>query len=341
MLLCAIASICKASAAAHDNDSVTMIPKYKQHNHDQMILGARLAQRDLRKNEMAPKVVAAYPSRDTSKSDQISFVRDVTNHGNARAILLNNLAGEEIEEFTLEAYRQGVPVVTYDSPLKGGRDAGESVFVSPVDFGKTGLLMADMALSILGDEGGDFVIQSTTRTSANQNGWIASLRHALTAQQKYSNLRLVGEEVYYPSEHNDHGHETMTLELVELKLNNTLPNLQLIMAPTSSGAARRRGHCTKMGTVTSCRSRAWHFLRKCWRQARQDAHRSLRFSITSTLATSPTTQHTPCSIIISKGRRGKGSMRADWARKPSRTIQIVKMPFASYPETSSCTPRRM
>ena len=85
--------------------------------------------------------------------------------------------------------------MTYDSPLKSGRDAGESLFVSPVDFGETGVLMANMALSILGEGGGDLVILSTTPNSANQNAWIASMKTALARDEKYSKLNLVGEQV--------------------------------------------------------------------------------------------------------------------------------------------------
>ena len=50
--------------------------------------------------------------------------------------------------------------------------------------------MADMALSILGADGGDFAILSATPDSANQNSWIAAMENALE-DEKYAALNLV------------------------------------------------------------------------------------------------------------------------------------------------------
>jgi len=219
---------------ATSND-VIMIPKYRQNNHDQMVLGARLAQKELSSQSAstAPNVVASYPlSRENSKNEQISIVQDATALG-VQAIMMANVAGELVENYTMDAAQKGIPVVTYDSPLKGGLTAGESMFVSPVDFRLTGVLMADMALSILGDQGGDFVMLCSTPNAANQIAWIASLKNALESE-KYSKLTLVG--VYYPYINNAVGFEEITLQLVELRTNGTFPNLSLIMAPTTSGA---------------------------------------------------------------------------------------------------------
>ena len=49
---------------------------------------------------------------------------------------------------------------------------GESLFVAQVDFDETGTVMADMALEILGEEGGEFAILSASADAANQNAWI-------------------------------------------------------------------------------------------------------------------------------------------------------------------------
>ena len=70
-------------------------------------------------------------------------------------------------------------MVAWDSPIPSA--AGESVFVAQVDFDETGLVMADMALSILGDDGGEFAILSATPEAANQNAWIAAMEEALAA----------------------------------------------------------------------------------------------------------------------------------------------------------------
>ena len=46
------------------------------------------------------------------------------------------------------------------------------MFVAQVDFNETGKVMADMALKILGDDGGKFAILSASPDAANQNAWI-------------------------------------------------------------------------------------------------------------------------------------------------------------------------
>ncbi len=68
---------------------------------------------------------------------------------------------------------------------------GESLFVAQVDFDETGVVMADMALNILGDDGGQFAILSATPDAANQNAWIAAMEEALAGDDKYANLELV------------------------------------------------------------------------------------------------------------------------------------------------------
>ena len=161
---------------------IVMIPKYKQDNHKEMVLGARIAQRELTKNPsididrddikctrcykdededeplLPPETFGSwFPTRATSAEDQIQFVQDCKCLG-VQAIMVTNNAGRSIENFTLAAANSGTYVVSYDSPLKGGKDAGESFHVAPVDFAKTGEVMAEMALSILGDDGGDFVV---------------------------------------------------------------------------------------------------------------------------------------------------------------------------------------
>ena len=67
--------------------------------------------------------------------------------------------------------------MTWDSPIPSG--AGESLFVAQVDFDETGKVMADMAVEILGDEGGSIAILSATPDAANQNAWIKSFNEVL------------------------------------------------------------------------------------------------------------------------------------------------------------------
>ena len=105
-----------------------------------------------------------------------------------QAIMVSNNAGDELAPSAQAAADAGIPVVSWDSPIPSAE--GESVFVAQVDFDETGQVMADMALNILGDDGGQFAILSATPEAANQNAWIAAMEEALTGAE-YANLELV------------------------------------------------------------------------------------------------------------------------------------------------------
>ena len=47
--------------------------------------------------------------------------------------------------------------------------------------------MADMALNLLGEEGGQFAILSATPDASNQNAWIEAMQEALASDEKYAN----------------------------------------------------------------------------------------------------------------------------------------------------------
>src|SRR5262249_59743487 len=83
----------------------------------------------------------------------------------------------------------GTKVVSWDSPIPDGK--GEAFFVAQVDFTETGRVMADMALDILGPDGGKFAILSASPDAANQNAWIAAMKDALK-DPKYAKLEQVG-----------------------------------------------------------------------------------------------------------------------------------------------------
>ena len=103
---------------------------------------------------------------------------------------------------------------------------GEQVFVAQVDFDQTGVVMADMALSILGEEGGDFAILSATPDAANQNSWNAAMQNALK-EEKYAGLNLV--DIVYGDDQSEKSYNQA------LALIDKYPNMKLIMAPTSVG----------------------------------------------------------------------------------------------------------
>src|ERR671915_2410167 len=126
-------------------------------------------------------------SPDNCVSGQIDTVTNAATQG-VNGIMLSNCAGDQIEPVAQQAGEAGATVVSWDSPIPSGE--GESVFIAQVDFDETGKVMADMALDILGDDGGQFAILSATPDAANQNAWIAAMEEALQ-DEKYANLELV------------------------------------------------------------------------------------------------------------------------------------------------------
>ena len=166
---------------------------------------------------------------------QIEFMTNAVTQG-VDAIMLSNNSGDQLDAPAQAAADAGIPVVTWDSPIPSA--TGESVFVAQVDFDETGKVMADMALSILGDDGGQFAILSATPDAANQNAWIAAMEEALAAPE-YANLELV-ETVYG----NDVAEDSVT---AALGLVDSHPDLELIMAPTTVGIVAAAQAMTQEG----------------------------------------------------------------------------------------------
>src|SRR5918999_152493 len=158
-------------------------------------------------------------------SGQLDVVTNATTQGRS-AIMISNCAGDQIEPSVQQAADAGVTVVSWDSPIPSGE--GESVFIAQVDFDETGVVMADMALEILGEEGGEFAILSASADAANQNAWIAAMEEALQ-EPKYANLELV--DTVYGDDDSEKSYDA-ALGLVDKH-----PNLKLIMAPTTVGIA--------------------------------------------------------------------------------------------------------
>lgn len=163
------------------------------------------------------------PSPENSIAGQIEIIEQSTEQGvNAIMISANSLT--DLLPATQTAMEEGVTIVTWDSPVA---PEGETLFIAQVDFSETGKVMADMALSILGEDGGQFAILSASEDASNQNAWIAGLNEVLENDETYQNLELVAT-VYG----NDSYEESY---LQALLLTEDYPELQLIMAPTTVG----------------------------------------------------------------------------------------------------------
>lgn len=155
---------------------------------------------------------------------QIEFIKSLTTQGmNVIAISAND--ADAVVPALKDARAKNIKVVGWDSPPSPD---GREVFIAQVDFSTAGQVMADMALDVLGANGGKFAVLSATADAANQNAWIASLKDTLK-QDKYSKLQLL--DVVYGNDDADKSY-TEAQGLID-----KYPDLQLIMAPTTVGIA--------------------------------------------------------------------------------------------------------
>ncbi len=162
------------------------------------------------------------PTPENSVAGQIEILTTAGSQGQA-VVMLSNNAGDQIVPAAEAAQAAGTKVVTWDSPIPSG--AGETVFVAQVDFGSIGVVMADMAHSIMGGEG-EFAVLSATPDAANQNAWIAAMEEALKGE-KYAGMKLV--DTVYGDDQSEVSYNRA------LALVDSHPNLKLIMSPTTVG----------------------------------------------------------------------------------------------------------
>ena len=160
--------------------------------------------------------------------DPTGQIDTMTNAGTqgVDAVMISNNAGEQIQSGVDSAVDAGVSVVSWDSPIPSGE--GESLFVAQVDFDETGVVMADMAIDIMGEDGGELAILSASPDAANQNAWIDAFETALQDPQ-YASIELV--DTVYGNDDADESYN-QALGLVD-----SHPDLELIMAPTTVGIA--------------------------------------------------------------------------------------------------------
>jgi rhamnose transport system substrate-binding protein len=166
------------------------------------------------------------PTPENSVEGQIEIVTTAATQG-VDAIMISNNAGDQIAPAAQAALEAGSTVVTWDSPIPSAE--GEQVFIAQVDFDETGKVMADMALSILGEDGGQFAILSASPDAANQNAWIAAMQEVLETDDTYANLELL--DIVYGNDESEESYN-QALALVD-----QYPDIELIMAPTTVGIA--------------------------------------------------------------------------------------------------------
>lgn len=180
------------------------------------------------------------PTAENSVAGQIEFVTNAP-AGGYDVVMLSNNSGDQIVPAAVAAQEAGTLVVTWDSQIPTAE--GESLFVAQVDFDETGQVMADMARSILGEDGGQFAILSASPDAANQNAWIAALERVLE-DPAYDNLELL--ETVYGDDQSEKSFEQAQALL------SKYPDMELIMAPTSVGivsaaqAVQNEGLCDEV-----------------------------------------------------------------------------------------------
>lgn len=174
----------------------------------------------------APAPEFTGPTAENSVQGQIETVTAATTQG-VGAIMISNNAGDQLAPVAQAAKEAGLTVVTWDSPIPSAE--GEDLFVAQVDFDETGKVMADMAMNILGADGGQFAVLSASPDAANQNAWIAALQEVLETDDTYANLELV--DIVYGNDQSEDSYD-QALALVD-----KYPELGLIMAPTTVGIA--------------------------------------------------------------------------------------------------------
>lgn len=166
------------------------------------------------------------PTADNSVAGQIEIVTNAPTQG-FDVVMLSNNAGDQIAPVAAAAQEAGTKVVTWDSPIPTAE--GESVFVAQVDFTETGKVMADMALSLVGEDGGQVAVLSASPDAANQNAWIAAYEEVLASDPAYAGIENV-ETVYG----NDKSEDSYAAAIA---LVDKYPDLEVIMAPTTVGIA--------------------------------------------------------------------------------------------------------
>jgi rhamnose transport system substrate-binding protein len=203
--------------------NMVLLPKFVGNLvFDQAHDGAKEAHAELKN---AGKLEFLGPTADNSVAGQIEIVTNATTQG-VNAIMISNNAGDQIAPAAKAARDAGLTVVTWDSPIPSAE--GEQVFVAQVDFDETGKVMADMAMNILGADGGKFAVLSASPDAANQNAWIAALKEVLK-DPAYAKLELL--DVVYGNDQSEDSYNQA------LALVSKYPDMKLIMAPTTIGIA--------------------------------------------------------------------------------------------------------
>ncbi|MFQ3184181.1 MAG: rhamnose transport system substrate-binding protein [Alteromonas macleodii] len=208
------------SLAAGEEINMVLLPKFLGILvFDQANEGAQEAHAELGNTG---ELLFVGPTPENSTAGQIEIMTTSATQGQG-VVMISNNAGDQIVPSAVAAQAAGTRVVTWDSPIPSGE--GEDVFVAQVDFGSMGIVMADMAHSILGGSG-QMAVLSATPDASNQNAWIAAMEVALE-NEKYADIELV--DIVYGDDQAEVSYNRA------LSLVDQYPDLGVIMSPTTVG----------------------------------------------------------------------------------------------------------
>lgn len=167
-------------------------------------------------------VIYTSPSEATGPA-QIPFVNQLV----AKKVCVIAIAGNDLKSTAaaLAAARAaGIKVISWDSDVAA---SSRTVFINQAKSDEIGEKMLDSMHEMLGPEGGDFAILSSTPTAVNQNAWVASMKKRLASDPDLASMHLV--TVAY-------GQEKADVNAQQAKaLVQAYPDLKGILVPAGIG----------------------------------------------------------------------------------------------------------
>lgn len=164
--------------------------------------------------------IVRQPEQATAEAQLILIEKLIADGVEGMAIAANDASA--LEATLVEARKQGINVITFDSDTKA---SARATFINQVSAQDMGQALMEAVFDICDGEG-QWAILSTTSQATNQNEWIEEMQSELE-KAKYKNLRLV-DIVYGEDEY------AISAEYTE-KLLADYPDLKVICAPTVIG----------------------------------------------------------------------------------------------------------
>lgn len=189
--------------------------------------------------EIGGKVIYTSPSEATGAA-QIPFVNQLV----AQNVCVIAISGSDLDstKAALQAARaKGIKVLSWDSDVSPDARA---VFINQAATDSLGEQMLNSMADMLGPDGGQFAVLSSTPTAVNQNAWIASMKKRLKTDPSLKNLELV--TVVYGQEKADEN-ARQAKALVQ-----AYPDLKGIIVPAGIGlpaAAQALDQIGKLGDI--------------------------------------------------------------------------------------------